>query len=307
MLENTIEIFQNKTNFPLADFLVEANSFFSNEFNDIVNFYSGNKNTLDRSQIKKLNSLSEKAIYLQRIFRDNKNKFNTVDFWELLDIIEDIKVKLSTSQNMSKYLRSTINNSVDKKNGFVFDTILENQETLEDINLKKLKNTYEEDWFDIALENDLKEIDWDISGGKELKLRKKIFQSDLVTSMIDNTVGEKIYGRDIKKKLTFEDDDLKSLDYKETVNQTVEILASLNKGDIPEYREIGIPIGLYKGSNFSRLNYSSIVRELNKNFSTDDLFSNFNVLEMEYKEGDLYIKYEVNTKYELVIIKNIRI
>lgn len=307
MLENTIEIFQNKTNFPLADFLVEANSFFSNEFNDIVNFYSGNKNTLDRSQIKKLNSLSEKAIYLQRIFRDNKNKFNTVDFWELLDIIEDIKVKLSTSQNMSKYLRSTINNSVDKKNGFVFDTILENQETLEDINLKKLKNTYEEDWFDIALENDLKEIDWDISGGKELKLRKKIFQSDLVTSMIDNTVGEKIYGRDIKKKLTFEDDDLKSLDYKETVNQTVEILASLNKGDIPEYREIGIPIGLYKGSNFSRLNYSSIVRELNKNFSTDDLFSNFNILEMEYKEGDLYIKYEVNTKYELVIIKNIRI
>ena len=307
MLENTIEIFQNKTNFPLADFLVEANSFFSNEFNDIVNFYSGNKNTLDRSQIKKLNSLSEKAIYLQRIFRDNKYKFNTVDFWELLDIIEDIKVKLSTSQNMSKYLRSTINNSVDKKNGFVFDTILENQETLEDINLKKLKNTYEEDWFDIALENDLKEIDWDISGGKELKLRKKIFQSDLVTSMIDNTVGEKIYGRDIKKKLTFEDDDLKSLDYKETVNQTVEILASLNKGDIPEYREIGIPIGLYKGSNFSRLNYSSIVRELNKNFSTDDLFSNFNILEMEYKEGDLYIKYEVNTKYELVIIKNIRI
>lgn len=307
MLENTIEIFQNKTNFPLADFLVEANSFFSNEFNDIVNFYSGNKNTLDRSQIKKLNSLSEKAIYLQRIFRDNKSKFNTVDFWELLDIIEDIKVKLSTSQNMSKYLRSTINNSVDKKNGFVFDTILENQETLEDINLKKLKNTYEEDWFDIALENDLKEIDWDISGGKELKLRKKIFQSDLVTSMIDNTVGEKIYGRDIKKKLTFEDDDLKSLDYKETVNQTVEILASLNKGDIPEYREIGIPIGLYKGSNFSRLNYSSIVRELNKNFSTDDLFSNFNILEMEYKEGDLYIKYEVNTKYELVIIKNIRI
>ena len=307
MLENTIEIFQNKTNFPLANFLVEANSFFSNEFNDIVNFYSGNKNTLDRSQIKKLNSLSEKALYLQRIFRDNKSKFNTVDFWELLDIIEDIKVKLSTSQNMSKYLRSTINNSIDKKNGFVFDTILENQETLEDANLKKLKNTYEEDWFDIALENDLKEIDWDISGGKELKLRKKIFQSDLVTSMIDNTVGEKIYGRDIKKKLTFEDDDLKSLDYKETVNQTVEILASLNKGDIPEYREIGIPIGLYKGSNFSRLNYSSIVRELNKNFSTDDLFSNFNVLEMEYKEGDLYIKYEVNTKYELVIIKNIRI
>ena len=307
MLENTIEIFQNKTKFPLADFLVEANSFFSNEFNDIVNFYNGNKNTLDRSQIKKLNSLSEKALYLQRIFRDNKSKFNTVDFWELLDIIEDIKVKLSTSQNMSKYLRSTINNSLDKNNGFVFDTVLENQETLEDVNLKKLKNTYEEDWFDIALENDLKEIDWDISGGKELKLRKKIFQSDLVTSMIDNTVGEKIYGRDIKKKLTFENDDLKSLDYKETVNQTVEILASLNKGDIPEYREIGIPIGLYKGSNFSRLNYSSIVRELNKNFSTDDLFSNFNVLEMEYKEGDLYIKYEVNTKYELVIIKNIRI
>lgn len=307
MLENTIEIFQNKTNFRLAEFLVEANSFFSNEFNDIVNFYSGNKNTLDRSQIKTLTSLYEKSLYLQKIFRDNKFQFNTVDFWELLDIVEDIKVKLSTTKNMSKYLRSTIRNSLDKKNGFVFETILENQETLEDVSINKLKNSFEEDWFDIALENDLKEIDWDISGGKELKLRKMVFQSDLVTSMIDNTISDRIYGRDISKKLTYEDDDLKSLNYKETVNQTVEILASLNKGDIPEYREIGIPTSLYKGSNFSQLNYSSIVRELNKNFSTDDLFYGFNVLEMEYKDGDLYIKYEVNTKYELVIIKNIRI
>jgi hypothetical protein len=303
MLENTIEKFQNITKFPISDFLLDSNNFFTNDFNNIVSFYSGNKNTLDRSQINKLNSLAERAQYIQQIFRNRKEVFKSVDYWELLDLIEDIKVKLQTSQNISKYLRSSIVKNVDKL-GFVFDKIMNDNETLEDITLNILNDDSDNGWFDLALENDLKEINWDISGGTDLKIRKKIFQADLVTSMIDNTIGENIYGKDIKKLFNYIDDDLEILSPKDTVFQCVEILSKLSKGDIPEYRNLGMDSSIYKGVNYSTLNYSSIVRELNKNFATDDLFRNFNVLDIKLQDGDLYVEFQIDTKYDLVVIKN---
>lgn len=305
-MERSIEKFQEITNFPLSNFIVEADSFFNNEFNDIVAFFSGNRESLNKGYITKLNSLSEKAQYIQQIFRSRKDSLDSIEFWELLDAIEDIKVKLSTTQNISKYLRSSIVKGTEKA-GFVFDTIMRNDETLEDINLHQLKENDEESWFDIAFDNDLKEIDWDIAGGKELKIRKRVFQIDAVTSMVDNTIGEKIYGRDLNRTLTFKDDDLETLSYKETAIQTVDILAALSKGDIPEYRNLGMDHMLYKGSNFSKLNYSSIVRELNKNFATDDLFVDFKIRDIKYEEGDVFIEFEVGTKYELIVIKNIKI
>lgn len=301
---DTIEEFQEKTKFPLANFLVDSNQFFTSDFPHIVNFYNGNSKTLDRSHIKKLNTLSEQASYILQYFKERKQAFNTVDYWELLDMIEDIKIKFNTSKNISKYLRSSIVDGTDKA-GFVYDARMSRNETLEDISFNQLQKSGENDWLDIAFENDLKEVDYDVQGGTQLKLRKQLFQSNLVTSMIDNTIGEKIYGKDIKKSFQYKDDDLETLGYKDTVYQSVEILAKLSKGDIPEYRSLGLRKNIYKGSNFSRLNYSSIVREMNKNFASDDLFTDFVVKELRYEQGDVYIEYQVNTKYDLVVIKNI--
>lgn len=302
-----IDKFNTISNYPLDDFFNESRSFFDNDYVNIFNFFSGNIETLDKANIKKLNKLVEQSVIISNIFQDKKRMFNTVDFWELLNTFEDIKTKLQTTIKIPKYVRSSIiaNNN---KSGFVFDYNLSSEQTLENITTNILNEKNQENsWTKIALENDLKEVDYDIIGGKNLKLRKRIFQNNIVTSMIDYTIGEKIYGKDLKRFLTFKNDDLEVLEYKETAIQSAEILSTLTKGDIPEFENLGIDSSVYKGSNYSQLNYPSIVRELKRNFQTDDLFVDFQIKSFRLEDGDIFIEYSIGTKYDLVIIKNITI
>jgi len=302
-----IDKFIKIANYPIDQFLVSAKDFFKKDYMHFVLFFSGKSNTLDKGSIKRLNVLSEQSLIISHIFLYRKNQMNTIDFWELLSSFEDIKTKLETTLNISKYLRSSIIANRNRS-GFVFNYNMTNEQTLETISRNILnQGDYEDDWSNIAIENDLKEIDYDISGGTQLQLRKKLFQANIVTSMIDNTIGEKIYGKDIKRLLSFENNDLATLEYKETVYQTAEILSQLEKGDIPEFPEMGINTSFYKGINMSQLNYPSIVRELRKNFQTDDLFQNFEIKNFNIKDGDIFIEYKVDTKYELILIKNITI
>jgi hypothetical protein len=299
--------FKRKTNYPLGDFFIEAKLFFEKDYNNFVLFFSGKTNLLDKTSIKRLNKLSEQSLVISNLFLYKKNLMKTIDYWELLEGFENIKTKLETTINISKYSRSSViaNQS---KSGFAFDYNLVSEQTLENVSRTILKeSSFENDWINIAMDNDLKEIDYDISGGNPIKLRKKLLQANLVTSMIDNTIGEKIYGRDIKRFFSYKDDDLESLGYKETAFQTSEILSQLENGDIPEFPELGLNPQFYKGVNTSQLNYPSIIREIKRNFSTDDLFVGFEIKSIKLDHDDIQIEYKVETKYELVIIKNITI
>ena len=176
------------------------------------------------------------------------------------------------------------------------------QQTMESISQNILQDLdSDDDWTKIAIQNDLKEVDWDIDGGTKLTLFREKFIQNFVTSVIDNMVGENIYGLDIQKKFEFLDDDLKVLNYKDTVFQTVNILANLKKGDIPEFKSLGVNAGLYVGSNIANLAYGSIVREITKTFASDDLFINFQIKEIKLKEDSFFINFQVETKYKLLV------
>jgi hypothetical protein len=49
------------------------------------------------------------------------------------------------------------------------------------------------------------------------------------------------------------------------------------------------------------LSYDSVVRDLTRNFSTDDLFINFNVSDISLQDDSFYLEYSVDTKYQLVV------
>lgn len=303
--KEVIQNFITLTNYPLDKFLLESKNFFENDIRPIVNFYKGYVNFLDKQKIDKLNNLIDNSIFITDLFYQKKGNMKTVDYWELLDRIEEIKTKLQYTKKLPKYLRSSLIEGA-TKSGFVFDYTMGNQETLEQITKGVLEQENSNNsWVNQAVDNDLKEQDYDVSGGKNLKLRKALFQSNLVTSMIDYTIGERIYGLDIQKRFEFEGDDLKVLNYRDTVFQTADILSKLTRGSIPEFSSLGLDLDLYKGNNYSQLNYPSITRELRRNFATDDLFSEFRILEIKLEEGDITIEYEVNTKYELVILQNV--
>lgn len=297
--------FKKLTNYNIGEFLLESREFFTSDYNRFIDFFNGDSNFLDQTSVKKLNRLSEECFAISNLFLRNKKLMLTVDYWEVLDAFEDIKTKLQTTINLPKYLRSSIIAN-QNKSGFVFSYDILPQQTLENVSRNVLSESNSDNsWVNIAVENDLEEIDYDITNGERIKLRKRIFQANLVTSMIDNTIGERVYGRDIKKLLSFKDEDLESLGYKETVFQTADVLSRLEKGDIPEFPQLGLDGRIYKGNNLSQLNYSSIVRELRNNFATDDLFKDFEVKDFKIVDGDIFIEYKVDTKYELVVIKNI--
>ena len=303
----TYERFNTLTNYKLNKFVAEVGDFMKTEYPAIVSFYLGNSDFIDGKLIKKLNSLTEESIKVTAIFSAYKNIMPTVDYWELLDLVEDLRTHLQYAQNVSKYVRSSIIKGKVKA-GYVFNYTMSEEETLEDVSRTVSKSAdWRNDWAQIGIENDLREVDWDIDGGTELELVDKTFQAGLVTSMIDNTIGDRVYGKDLKKLLEFEDDDLMVLGYKETALQTVEILSTLAKADIPEFPNLGLDANVWKGTNISKINFPLISREMRGVFDTDDLFQDFKVRNIEYVDGDLSIEFEVGTKRGLVVVNNITI
>lgn len=309
MTIEAINDFEKLTKFPLSDFILDSQNFFKYSYPVLVNFYSGKLERIDKYHTELLNSLLLKANELTTQFKLQKRKLVTVELWELLDDIEVIKSKLQTSANLPKYLRSSITNSNFTK-GIKYEYVLSDNQTIEDVSKQVLFSlNSENDWTQIALKNDLREIDWSIKGGTKLNLVDDSFISGIVTSMIDNTVGKKVYGLDIQKNIQFDSDlnDIVVLSYDETLNQTVNILSTLSKGDIPEFSSLGIPASIYKGANFNQIKYPSLIREFQKIFKTDDLFTDFSVTRLQYIDGDITLDYILGTKYEIVIEKQLTI
>lgn len=301
MIDNAAIKFQQLTKYPIIQYLDDSANFFKKSYPVIVNFFNGKINRVETKHIKEHKRLLDESNKLIAQFDNNAKKLETADFWILLDFCEDLRIKFQTLTKISKYLRSSrtdFNFSI----GFAHPYVMGNEETMENISGGILRDSRaDDDWVDIAMRNDLKEVQWDIDGGENITLYREKFVQNFVTSVIDNMVGEKIYGLDIQKKLEFFDDDLKILSYKDTVYQTVDILAGLRKGNIPEFNNMGVNQALYIGSNIANLAYSAISRELQRVFATDDLFINFRVKEIKLEQDSFFISFQVETKYKLLI------
>lgn len=305
--EKTIKKFNSISGYDITNFFFSSQRFFKIGYPVIEKFYNGDLKFIDKKYFVGLDNLEKESNKIINIFKEKKRLMTTVDFWELIEMCEVIRTSLQRTQKLSKYLRSSIVKGKINR-GFVFQYTMSAGETMEDVARNIIKTSDFQNYAqDIALDNDLREVDWDIDGGTVLELKDDSFQNDLVTSMLDNTVGERIYGMDVNRLMTIYDSDLDILGYKETVYQTVDILSQLSKSDIPEFPSLGLDGNIYKGINYSQLNYPSIVREMNKSFSTDDLFIDFQVTNISHEEGDLFVDFQVDTKYNLLVIKTAQI
>ena len=301
MLEKFVIDFESMTKFPLKQYLDNCEDFFKYGYPNIAAFFNGSISKVNIKYVKQHKELLLQANRLNDQFKNHSSRFDSVGYWELIDFLDDIRTKLQTTSKLSKYLRSS-RTDFNFQKGFAHTYITGSEQTLEDISENVLRdNNSNDDWSNIAITNDLLEVQYDTDGGKGLILYKEFFVNDFVTSVIDNMIDEKIYGLDIQKKFEFEDDDLKVLKYKETVYQTVKILSNLSKGDIPEFKQLGIDKGLYVGSNLGSLAFPSIIREMTKVFKTDDLFSSFEVTDIHIEEDGFYLEFKVDTKYKLLI------
>lgn len=235
------------------------------------------------------------------LIKINRKRFTKLDDWELLDFLDDIGVSLDTINQTSKYVRSNKTPNSWRSTSISYNHLLEQHETIEDITVSELgSNNPNNDWINVALANNLLETDYGVDGGVNVEVVKsKTFGSKFtLNSVVDNLIGEKLYGIDISKKFSFQDNDLYVLSYKNTFLQSVGILIVLEKGDIPEFRNLGRSTG-FIGSNLNAFDYKTLIRDLNAVFNTDDTIANFNVNDFKVSQADLFVEYSVNSFYNI--------
>lgn len=305
-LNNTFDQFEVQTRFPLKDFLTDFATFVSRQSKDITSFYNGNTKSPNIKSFNKLSELRERVRELESVIISNQDRFMTTDFWEVLEMVEDIKIKLDTIDNTSKWLRSVITKNSFNPNPET-DYILTQQQTLEKVANNELSSQDPDtEWLNIALRNDLSEEDYTSAGGIKMKLSLQNSTSTLrLQTVVDNMQGEKIYGIDLDRNLHFVNNDLATLTPAKSIRQAVEILAGLRKGDNPEFPNDGLQSSLIVGSNLGSIAFPSVVRQMYETFQKDDTLKSFQITKIEQLQDAVFIEFEVNTRLSELLTQTI--
>ncbi len=283
----------------IQQFFEDFFSFDDNDRTNITQYYSGGTTQPNSESFNNLFDLQLRAQEILNALRTQKNSFTTFAEHELLSDIEDIETKLSTIENTSKYVRSSISRNNFNPNVGV-DIIQRQNETLEQISRQQLSSIDEQnDWMQLAIDNNLIEEDYSGQGGALLKAVLRNNSSFFVNAVVDNINGINVYGLDIDQKLQFVDNDLKVLSYVETLKQSVLIKAQLLKGDSPEFPNDGINRAII-GSNIGSIAFPTLFRNLSDVFSKDDTLSNFSITDVRRVKDQLILQFTVGTRLQEV-------
>lgn len=287
--------FAFKTKFDLRVLLSEITSFFKSDVYNIYAFYQGGQKRYPKSTYEKLEALEQKIDEACGLLTESDSSFNDYRFFVILDLLEDTKTRLETLKNYSRWARKGLNLNINS-NGIEVDYVQKQGETLERIGERVFMTNSNDDWYDIAVRNNLREEDYTQAGGTAIKLtfdRVDDFFVETVVDIIDT--GEKIFGKDLDRKIQFADDDLKTLTNRDTVFQSANILASLRKNHNPEFPALGID-EKFLGSNKNAFLYPAIIRQLSEIFRTDDSFRSISITEIKVEKDGVIIEAEIETR-----------
>lgn len=293
----TIDEFETITKYPFKDYLRSFDFFVKNNYNNIISYYSGNTKALDAVSFANLSSLIDETQRFFSVFSSNKNHLLNYKFWILIDTVEKIDNALQMVDNSSKWLRSTVSKGNFNPNPEI-DVAFNQGQTLESIERDILgSNDYQNSWVDLAIKNDLREEDYTSEGGFLIKANFENPSSSFkITSIVDNPVGEKVLGLDLDKRLNFADDDLATLQPKDTFMQNVSILINLRIGDNPEFNDQGINPSLVVGSNINSISYPVLFRQLSALFKADDTIKSFTINNINRDQDAVYLDFNVQSR-----------
>ncbi len=298
---SVIESFEAMTRFNLAQLLLDFSTFMDRQRSRVIDYYAGTGN-LNEPSFRELDRLTIEFGRLDGVIENNKSRLTHTLYWELIDTISDISIVLETIGNSSRWLRSAISRN-DFTPGIEVEHTLRMFQTLESVSrVIQGSSSPQNEWVSIAIRNDLAEEGYTSSGGNRLRLGYRNRATIQIRTVIDTINGESVYGRDFLRKLTFDGDgDLTVLSEKDTIFQSVSILASLKQGDTPEFRGEGIQAGLVVGSNRGSVSYPILSRQLINTFQKDDSLRSFRINGITREDDSISLELQVETRLSEVI------
>lgn len=297
-----------------TNYLLAYDDFVKQDFPFLYAYYangSQNANKPLKVTISNLNYLLQFSAYFNTQIEIHKESLQRTEYWELLIIFEKMHTRLLTIKNTDKWTRSSafLNTNIGGVNGLlVTNGILPNQ-NIQDI-IRKNTNTTDSDndWVQLAIDNDLSEDEYGIDKNASLTYIKPFTtQKSYLRSVVDNMDGEKMLGKDIQKYLRFVNNDLATLSYTDTFEQSVDILTGLEIGDVPEFPDLGYESIVGNTINTSRMLLPSIWRKLKSTFDTDDSISEFTQTNVSFKDDSLYIDFTVKSTLGVILDKTVKI
>jgi len=296
-----VQKFENITKYDLTKYFNDYINFVNNNQQDIYNYYIG---VLQPVQISfnELYRLQKEATRLNQIVISKCNQFLTYDFWDLIDQIDNIRVKLDTVYNYDKWLRSSITKGNYNRN-IELTFVLRQNQSLENFSNEVGMKSPDNDWVNVAFKNDLREEDYDFNGGNIFKFNFDLGSNSNfnINSVIDNISSDTIYGKDLNKKIQFVNDDLLALSNNDTMVQNVNVLVSLVKGDNIEFPNDGVDKSLLSNKNKILSIYPSIFRQIYNTFAKDDTLKSITITDVYFNQTSLNMKIQVETRLSEII------
>ncbi len=287
------DIFLKITGFDIEDYFRRFTAFITDQSQALINYYSGLVDTMDRDAFAEYKTLLEEADQVIGLFDLNSERFQTVDFWELMDFADEIKVKLETIGNFSKYARSAVSKESFTTNVTV-ETSLGYNETIEEAMTRLGSTDRDTDWVDTALTNSIIQEDYTPEGGLVINVTFKNNSKFFIDSVVDNPEGDKIKGKDIATHLEFVDDDLNILGFDDTLDQTLATLTGLEKNDNPEFPGYGVDKSLVVGMTFKTISLPSIIRQIYQTFSTDDIVKQIQITDTTFDQDSIRLDLNIS-------------
>ena len=300
--DNTILDFENVIDFDLTTYINDYINFINIDLQKFVDFYKG-ISILNITSKNNFNSLLQRSIDLSNILQQQLFYFTRCDFANLIEIIDNIRFDLKKINNLSKYLKSSII-SINYTLNVAIDKVVSNFETMEIIHNDKPNN--QNTWVDTAIKNRIYESNFDETNGYTIKLEKSNITNFDISNVIDNLIGENLYGKDIKKTIEFTNDysDLVTLNGKDTFQQALEITTNLQQNDNPFYPFAGVDPSLLFG-NMIGINIPFIISDLTNTFLLDQTIQNFSVDDINVDINALYLSISAKSYYNTTFSTNL--
>ena len=303
-LKDTVDDFARITGYNLAGLLIRSANFASSDYPRILSYFTG-KSDISSQSFNRLKSLIYDFDNVTEIFEAQESYFSNMRYWDLIEKISNIKTFLKTVKNSNRWLRTSVVNA--SYGSFTTEERqLKKNETIEDIERLDVGSSNPQDsWINTAIKNNSTEES--LTQGSVLNIDlTSVSKSFSITNTVDSIQGKSAYGKDIKSKIGFSDNDVEYLDFEETMSQTVNILLSLTRGENYFYPSIGVSksnIGVDR-ANFS---FPSLFREMSESISTDDSIKGFEITDIRYDQDAIFYDVKVTTILDKFLSNKIKI
>lgn len=307
--DDILDDFEFITKYDISQFLADYISFIEVDYSTISNYYSGFSDIFPKNEFSRLDSLIKEQKKIIEIINLNANTLSNYEFWIVTEYIENIGNALDTANNASVWLRSSQTKDGFRNNVVMTTTMIQNQ-GLREVDRDNLKSNDPDSWIDIALQNQLREEDYDLSGGHLIKVIYKNSSAIILNSVLDNIDSPyKTYGRDIDRRIIIDtiESDLTCLNYNDTLLQSAKILTDLGKGDDPDFIDRGIDVKNSLGSNIAAISYPTIFRQLAGNFATDDCFKSIAINDIKRNKDGVFVDFQIETRSREIIAQSLPI